>query len=584
MKSSEKKKHLDAALDEGLKESFPASDPVAISFLKPVEIAPEEVSSAHPKHAYRKHLSRKGNFSDNVDSSNQLVHKGEKHEEVELKLEIESKHAAQLIKRMPLQDYLIGMASEDEITSTYFDTPDFWLKLHGVSLRLRHSNRGWVQTLKTCDLPQAGLYRRGEWEGPVGEPAFDFVALRQMVGAHKGLKKLLHNKLALNAIFATRVTRTIWNLEMPTGDKVELSLDQGSIKSGDVTEAISEIELELKSGEPTRLFDCALQLIDAIPFRAGNLSKSARGYRLCTPYSSMEAITVGDLDQRNCRTVEEGCKIIIADCVAQIEGNGPVMIQGDSHEGLHQMRIGLRRLQSALALCGNFARPPDETENELTWLAGELGRARDWEVFSNSTLAIVQYSAPEDPGIAQLRRTAIDIAAAKREMAISAVRSVRFTRLILTLAQWLACSSWSKAAAKHDKHKLSGPLAPFARDCLLHKEHELRRCHKDLADEKPKSRHKFRIATKNLRYTTEFFGSLYPKKKLQPFLKVLAALQEEFGHSNDKIVAEGFLKILAVDKKNLRPTIEFARGFLMAKNDYVDTKLWRRLTPVMLRE
>ncbi len=35
-KPGEKKKHDEAALDEALKESFPASDPVAVDIAKPV--------------------------------------------------------------------------------------------------------------------------------------------------------------------------------------------------------------------------------------------------------------------------------------------------------------------------------------------------------------------------------------------------------------------------------------------------------------------------------------------------------------------------------------------------------------------
>jgi CHAD domain-containing protein len=241
------------------------------------------------------------------------------------------------------------------------------------------------------------------------------------------------------------------------------------------------------------------------------------------------------------------------------------------------MRVGLRRLRSALALFGRFASPPPGMEDELAWLEEKLGPARDWEVFSHSTLDIVEVPAPEDAGIAHLRHAAIDVASAKRKQAVSAVQSVRFTRLILTLARWLACVSWSSTVEKQWKHKLGGSLPRFAADCIAREQHRVRRCHKHLRNEEPILQHKFRIATKNLRYATEFFQSLYPNKELDDYLGSLAAMQDELGLSNDKMVAEGFLQQLAEEREDLRPSIGFARGFLIAKGNKVDSNLWKHL-------
>ena len=217
--------HQDAALDEALTESFPASDPVAVSFPHAVDLAPG---------------------------------KDGKNREIELKLLIDAEHVNQFIRHMPLGKYVIGKSCSEEITSTYYDTPDFRLKRHGVSLRLRHSDCGWVQTLKSIDTTSAGLHRRGEWESPVDGPVFDFRALRRLMGAHKRWNKLLSNKVPLDVIFVTNVKRTLWNLQLPTGDKIELVIDQGSITHDELQEPICEIEMELKSGEPTHLFHLSL--------------------------------------------------------------------------------------------------------------------------------------------------------------------------------------------------------------------------------------------------------------------------------------------------------------------------------------
>jgi len=101
MKTTEKKKHLEAALDEGLKESFPASDPVAISFIKPDYIVSGEESSSFTKRAPKKHTPRSESRKKLVDQAITEVDEGGKHREIELKLGIDGKHAAQMIKRMP---------------------------------------------------------------------------------------------------------------------------------------------------------------------------------------------------------------------------------------------------------------------------------------------------------------------------------------------------------------------------------------------------------------------------------------------------------------------------------------------------
>ena len=47
-----------------------------------------------------------------------------------------------------------------------------------------------------------------------------------------------------------------------------------------------------------------------------------------------------------------------------------------------------------------------------------------------------------------------------------------------------------------------------------------------------------RIALKKLRYATEFFAALYPKKRTKPHLAALKELQDGLGHLNDVAVAE----------------------------------------------
>jgi hypothetical protein len=84
-------------------------------------------------------------------------------------------------------------------------------------------------------------------------------------------------------IFTTRIKRRGWALRLPQGDEVECVLNIGNIECSSRKVPISEIELELKAGDPTHLFDFALALHQDIPMQIGNLSKADRGYALYAP-------------------------------------------------------------------------------------------------------------------------------------------------------------------------------------------------------------------------------------------------------------------------------------------------------------
>ena len=61
---------------------------------------------------------------------------------------------------------------------------------------------------------------------------------------------------------------------------VEIAFDEGTIEAGSRQELLSEIELELKSGNAGVLFDLGTQLLDAALLQVGTRSKAKRGYAL----------------------------------------------------------------------------------------------------------------------------------------------------------------------------------------------------------------------------------------------------------------------------------------------------------------
>lgn len=75
-----------------------------------------------------------------------------------------------------------------------------------------------------------------------------------------------------------------------------------------------------------------------------------------------------------------------AGCLAQVHANERGVVAGHDPSSVHQMRVGLRRLRSARDLFAPVIPAFPGLDDELRWIASELGAARDWEVLARSTL------------------------------------------------------------------------------------------------------------------------------------------------------------------------------------------------------
>jgi triphosphatase len=198
--------------------------------------------------------------------------------EIELKLLIAPEDARRLLRHPLITALTRQKFPLQRLLSIYYDTADCMLHQQRVALRLRRVGRRWIQTIKTEGRVVAGLHERPEWEcettkGTVVLHAITDPTLRELfVDPH-----LQH---VLQPVFVTEFSRTRRMLELPSGDVVECSLDRGEIRAGTERLPICEVELELKSGDPTRLSELALRLQETLSLKPENVSKAERGYRL----------------------------------------------------------------------------------------------------------------------------------------------------------------------------------------------------------------------------------------------------------------------------------------------------------------
>jgi CHAD domain-containing protein len=87
-------------------------------------------------------------------------------------------------------------------------------------------------------------------------------------------------------------------------------------------------------------------------------------------------------------------------------------------------------------------------------------------------------------------------------------------------------------------------------------------------------RHAMRKALKQLRYTAEFFASLYPARATRRFIKEVRALQEVFGYLNDVAAAERLTAICNTACAE-SPEAQRAAGYILGWHNAQAARAWR---------
>jgi triphosphatase len=431
------------------------------------------------------------------------------------------------------------VSTQERLTSTYYDTPDAALKQRGLTLRVRDQGGNFLQTVKEGDLASGDLLSRGEWEDAIAEGRPDPDAAQSGPRLPEGAAG------DLRPFFITEVTRTIFAIEPLPGTKIEAAVDEGEIRAVPKgrAEPISEVELELKDGDAAALYDLAAQLLEVAPLRIETRSKSERGYQLAgngdaAPPAVHAEPVILDTDM----TVEAALQKIGRSCLAQLLRNEPAVLAAQP-EGVHQMRVAVRRLRSAISSLKKFL-PQEDVQwvtEELRWLGGTLGPARNLDVFAAELVPAARTGLPDEPEWDDLAATLDRLRVAAYDQIRQAILSQRYTASMLRLLRWFEAAGWRRHPASDEPEAMISPIAGIAPGVLDRRRRKVRQRGKGFGSLMPRERHKLRIAVKKLRYTIELFGSLFDKDGLERFVGRLKRLQSDLGYANDVRVAHEFV-------------------------------------------
>jgi len=379
-------------------------------------------------------------------------------------------------------------------------------------------------------------------------------------------------------VFETLITRTTRKLHADDAE-LELALDEGVIRAGQQQSELCEAELELKAGSPASLLEVATTLFASGSLRLAQSSKADRGYNLLlgrrdealVPERALHPTLNGD---ESCATA---LLLFLRSANAQIVANRRVVLETDDPEGAHQLRIGLRRLRSALRAFRPLTDTPAlrQFETHARDLAASVGRLRDADVLIEDIFAPVAGRLKGEPGIRELR----DCLNAHRLKARDAVRQDLsggpWSKLQLDLVLW------PRTCAENTD--LQRGVRDFAGAALGKGWKKLARLGAAIGSLNNEQRHEMRKALKSFRYVVEFFASLYEDNDVTRFAKELKSLQDVFGYVNDVVAARELTPIA----RELCPNnveVHRAAGYVLGWHDAQAAhhwtgaaKDWRRL-------
>ncbi|HTK67121.1 MAG TPA: CYTH and CHAD domain-containing protein [Pseudonocardia sp.] len=467
---------------------------------------------------------------------------------VDVVRETERKYEAEGSRRLPDPSDLLGLdagsgAERFQLKAVYFDTPDLRLLRARVTLRRRVGgpDEGWH-----LKLP-AGDESRDEHRLPLSagrrtEPPAELAALVRV-----------HSRgAALRPVAQLDTTRRRWMLTDAEGHElVEVVEDDVRAHTmGAETTALSwrEIEVELAEYGRVELLDRIEEKLAGVGVRRSE-SKSKLGRLLADrlapgpPPRAKSKPGSTKLKRGSAGAVVLG---YVREQASQIRAQDP-LVRRDAPDAVHQLRVAARRMRSALQAYGKVIER-DATRaltDELKWIGGELGGARDAEVIEERLTELIGGLPGElvmGPVSALVTRTMSRRRSDGQAAAIAALDSDRYLALHDAIDALLEHPPLTAKATRSARRELPRQLGRAWRrlDTRMAAAEAL-----EPGPQRDAALHETRKAGKRLRYAAEIAQPAVgrPAKRLKRRAKTL---HKELGDHQDAVVAKAVIRDLAV--------------------------------------
>jgi triphosphatase len=448
-----------------------------------------------------------------------------------------------------------GEARRERLRATYFDTRAGALAKEGIVVRMRQEGRKWVQTAKA---PGSGPLARLEHNAPVAPdeagmtPAVD-LARHSGTPVGEAIRRTLDLKPgaafpALVPLYETDVTRL--SVTVRHGEsEVEIALDEGRIVAGTRWVPVRELELELKEGRAEDVVQLARDGCRIHGLWLSTISKSMEGQRLAGTAARRPRGARAPGYGRHTGGHELVAAVVTASLEPVLEFASEVADGSSAAEHIHQLRVGVRRLRTALRELAGLSDGIDPAwEGPLVDVFRTLGRHRDQGHLARSVEPQIEGAGGPPVDLAKLAAEVPDPA--------EAVRAPAFQDTLLALLAFTHRDSASTGPSHaQTKKQVRKALAKLHAQVL-----------KDggrFASLEEVRQHRVRKRAKRLRYLAEFAAPLFHSRKTQAFADRLKPLQDALGLYNDELIALRAYRALAPGE----PRAWFAVGWLGARRE-----------------
>lgn len=464
--------------------------------------------------------------------------------ELELKFQVPS----EVVPSLQLELRRHG-ARRVSMAAHYYDTPDFLLAGQRVSLRLRREGRKWVQTLKA---EGRSAVERLEHNVPL-RAASDASPILD-VDRHNGTQagSLLREALGetglrrLGVRYTTEFERLVCELRIGEST-IEAALDLGTIEANGRSVPICELELEHKSGATDPLFGLAKAWSAFGGLWLNTLSKATRGSRLARNEIFGPPVKASRPQVRADMNGPQFVRAVLRSTLDQVLANASEIAAGSTdEEHVHQLRVGLRRVRTALRELAPLDGQIDAGWNEpLALTFARLGEVRDQVTAARAVRPLLEQA--HAPKLQWREAVAVD--------PVALVRDATFQGTLIDLLGYVLRERdgdrATQAAPETIEHVRKRLITLHDRVCTAGKH---------FAALPIEEQHKARKRLKRLRYLAEFFAPLCNGKAVKRYLAHLEPAQDRLGEHIDVAVAlDQFRKDAETDPQAL-----FAVGFLEA--------------------
>ena len=440
----------------------------------------------------------------------------------------------QLIEKIS-RKYTIQTESSRNRTVTYFDSFDW--RLYRKSFLLTRSDERWALRRRDSGRAVASIFEKDQglrkfaWEFPSGRLANQ---LKKILGVRGLLALVTFDVYSRRLQVMNSDRKTIAHIDMiaqkiQTEPRVFYTMRLCGIRGYE--------NITRKLARNFRRWGIGEVVSAEYLFKKG---VAAMGRAPLDYHSKFSIVLAPDL------SIRQAARAIFRQLLDTMRQNEAGIFEDIDSEFLHDFRVAIRRTRSGLTQLKDVL-PPEITETfkrEFAALGQVTGPTRDLDVY----LLYEKDYLSRLPGTLRAGLTVFFSEMADRrhqewEKMVSTLKSSRYRTIIENWQAYLDGSD-PGGVSRHSEQ----PVGGYARKIIYRRYRRILKKGGAIGSSSPdETLHRLRIQSKKLRYSLEFFASLFPKKEMNRVIKQLKGLQTNLGGFNDLSVQQEMLQNYLAD-------------------------------------